>query len=163
MALSAVDALVRENARLRSEAEQRVVEIERRQRVAEGLRDLLAIVNSGHKLDEILAEVLAQSSRLLGNDAGTIYLCDDQQPDILRARASSGMDVDSLATQVRIGSPTTGLAVLQGRTLVCDDLAVALTEDITQASQTVLCEEDGFARVVRLAPRTDPDLERGQV
>jgi len=163
MALSAVDALVRENARLRSEAEQRVVEIERRQRVAEGLRDLLAIVNSGHKLDEILAEVLAQSSRLLGNDAGTIYLCDDQQPDILRARASSGMDVDSLATQVRIGSPTTGLAVLQGRTLVCDDLAAALTEDITQASQTVLCEEDGFARVVRLGSRTDPDLERGQV
>jgi GAF domain-containing protein len=162
MALSAVDALVRENARLRSEAEQRVLEIERRQRVAEGLRDLLAIVNSGHKLDEILAEVLAQSSRLLGNDAGTVYLCDDQQPDILRARASMGMDVDSLATQVRIGSPTTGLAVLQGRTLVCDDLAAALTEDITDASQTVLCEDDGFARVVRLAMRTDPDLERGQ-
>ena len=69
MALSAVDALARENARLRREAEQRVLEIERRQRVAEGLRDLLAIVNSGHKLDEILDAVLAQSSRLLGADA----------------------------------------------------------------------------------------------
>ena len=94
MALSAVDALVRENARLRSEAEQRVLEIERRQRVAEGLRDLLAIVNSGHKLDEILAEVLAQSSRLLGNDAGIVYMCDEEQPDILRARASMGMDLE---------------------------------------------------------------------
>ncbi len=162
MALSAVDALARENARLRREAEQRVLEIERRQRVAEGLRDLLAIVNSGHKLDEILDAVLAQSSRLLGADAGVVYLCDDHQPDILQARASMGMDRESLAPQVRIGSPTTGLAVKQARTLVCDDLADALSEDLARASDTVLEEADGFARVVRLGSRTDPDLDRGQ-
>jgi GAF domain-containing protein len=162
MALSAVDALVRENARLRREAEQRVLEIERRQRVAEGLRDLLAIVNSGHKLDEILAEVLAQSSRLLGNDAATVYLCDEPDSGLLRARASMGMDMDSLAPQVRIGSPTTGLAVQQGRTLVCDDLAAALSTDLGASSETLLEEADGFARVVRLPARTDPDLERGE-
>ena len=47
-------------------------EIERRQRVAEALRDLMAVVNSNHDLDEILAKVLAQSSRLLGNDASAL-------------------------------------------------------------------------------------------
>ncbi|HEY2594136.1 MAG TPA: GAF domain-containing protein, partial [Chloroflexota bacterium] len=161
MAVSAVEALARENARLRREAEQRVLEIERRQRVAEGLRDLLAIVNSGHTLDEILVAVLEQSSRLLGNDAGIVYLANDGQSDLLQARASMGVDTESLAPQVRIGSPTTGLAVQQGRTLVCDDLAAALTEDLTRASDTVLDEADGFARVVRLPTRTDPDLERG--
>ncbi|MBV9577057.1 MAG: GAF domain-containing sensor histidine kinase [Chloroflexi bacterium] len=159
MAVRAADALARENARLRREAEQRVLEIERRQRVAEGLRDLLAIVNSGHNLDEILAEVLAQSSRLLGNDAAVVYLRDAPQSDILWARASTGMDDDSLAPQVRIGSPTTGLAVEQGRTLVCDDLVLALSEDLTRASDTVLVEASGFARVVRLGSQTDPDLE----
>src|SRR5215471_2955019 len=102
MALTAVDALVRENARLRSEAEQRVLDIERRQRVAEALRDLLAIVNSGHRLDEILAEVLAQSSRLLGNDAAVVYLRDAPESSTLRARAWIGMDLDSLAQEVRI-------------------------------------------------------------
>ncbi|MBV9326388.1 MAG: GAF domain-containing sensor histidine kinase [Chloroflexi bacterium] len=162
MALSAVDALARENARLRREAEQRVLEIERRQRVAEGLRDLLAIVNSGHKLEEILAEVLAQSSRLLGNHAATVYLCDDPDSHLLLARAWVGMDVDTLAPQVRIGSPMTGLAVEQGRTLVCDDLAAALSDELTRSGETVLDEADGFARVVRLPARTDPDLERGQ-
>jgi GAF domain-containing protein len=161
MALSAVDALVRENARLRREAEQRVLESERRQRVAEGLRDLLAIVNSGHRLDEILAEVLAQSSRLLGNDAAIVYLCDEPESGLLRARASMGMDVDSLAPEVRIGSPTTGLAVRQGRTLVCNDLAAALSDDLKHSRETVLEEADGFARVVRLPVRTDPDLDRG--
>ncbi len=162
MALSAVDALARENARLRREAEQRVLEIERRQRVAEGLRDLLAVVNSGHKLDEILAAVLEQSSRLLGNQAGIVYLSHGPESDLLEARASMGMDTESLAPQIRIGSPTTGLAVLQHRTLVCDDLRAALSEEITGSSQTVLEEADGFARVVRLASRTDPDLDRGQ-
>jgi hypothetical protein len=65
-------ALAIENARLRSEAEQRLDGIQQRQRVAEALRDLMAVVNSNHDLDEILAEVLAQSSRLLGNDAGAV-------------------------------------------------------------------------------------------
>jgi GAF domain-containing protein len=161
MARSAVDALARENARLRREAEQRVLEIERRQLVAEGLRELLAIVNSGHKLDEILAAVLEQSSRLLGSQAGIVYLCDDRESDLLEARASMGMDNESLAPRVRIGSPTTGLAVQQRRTLVCDDLRAALSEELTHSSQTLLEEADGFARVVRLASRTDPDLDRG--
>src|SRR4029453_11928387 len=69
-------ALAIENAHLRAQAEQRLKEIERRRRVAEALRDLLAVVNSNHDLDEILTEVLAQSSRLLGNDASAVYLLD---------------------------------------------------------------------------------------
>jgi GAF domain-containing protein len=155
-------ALAIDNARLRAQVEQRFGEIERRQRVAEGLRDLLAVVNSGHNLDEILAEVLGQSSRLLGNDAGIVYIRDQQRTDILCARASLGLNAESLAQEVRVGSPTTGLAVLQGRTLVCEDLAAAVTDTVRRASETLLEEMGNFARVVRLGAQTDPDLERGR-
>jgi GAF domain-containing protein len=155
-------ALAIENARLRAEAEQRLAEIERRRRVAEGLRDLLAVVNSSHDLDEILVEVLAQSSRLLGNDASIVYLRDTEEGDILRARAWLGLDPEALARAIRIGSPTTGLAVKQGRTLVCEDLVAAARDELTHAADTRLEEGDGFARVVRLAMQTDPDLEPDQ-
>ena len=152
-------ALAIENARLRSEAEQRLSEIKRRQQVAEALRDLMAVVNSNHDLDEILAEVLAQSSRLLGNDGGAVYLRDADDTDILRVRAAFGLERDHLAREVRVGSPTTGLAVQQGRTLVCHDLSAALAYDVSSASDTQLEDMGGYARVVRMAARTDPDLK----
>ena len=69
-------ALAIENARLHAEVEQRMRENERRRRVAEGMRDLLASVNSTRSLDEVLDLVLAQASDLLGSDAGSVLLLD---------------------------------------------------------------------------------------
>jgi GAF domain-containing protein len=152
-------ALAIENARLRAQADQRLTEIVRRQRVAEGLRDLLAVVNSNHDLDEILGEVLEQSSRLLGNDAGVVYLREGDASDLLRVRATHGMEQSELALEIRVGSPTTGLAVSQGRTVVCYDLVDALSDDVARASDTVLAEHNGYGRIVRMGAQTDPDLE----
>ena len=70
-------ALAIENARLHAEVEQRMRENERRRQVAEGMRDLLASVNSTRSLDEVLDLVLAQASDLLGSDAGSVLLLDD--------------------------------------------------------------------------------------
>ncbi len=151
-------ALAIENSRLRAEADQRLTEILRRQHVAEGLRDLLAVVNSNHDLDEILDEILRQSGRLLGNDAGAVYLRDSEHGEILRVRAAHGLEQGELALELRVGSPTTGLAVSQGRTLVCYDLAAAL-DDKLRAADTRLAEHNGYARVERLGAQTDPDLE----
>jgi GAF domain-containing protein len=152
-------ALAIENARLRAQADQRLTEIVRRQRVAEGLRDLLAVVNSNHDLDEILGEVLEQSSRLLGNDAGAVYLREGDASDLLRVRAAHGMEQSELALEIRVGSPTTGLAVGQGRTVVCYDLVDALSDDVARASDTVLAEHNGYGRILRMGTQTDPDLE----
>jgi GAF domain-containing protein len=91
-----------------------------------------------------------------------VYLRDTDESDILRARAWLGLEPDSLAREVRIGSPTTGLAVQLARTLVCEDLAASVSDDVTRAADTRLEEADGFARVVRLGPQTDPDLEPGR-
>ncbi len=152
-------ALAIENARLRAQADQRLTEIVRRQRVAEGLRDLMAVVNSNHDLDEILVEVLQQSSRLLGCDAGAVYLRDIDDGELLRVRAAHGMEQSELAVEIRVGSPTTGLAVGEGRTYVCYDLLEALADDLARASESVLAQHDGYGRVVRMGARLDPDLE----
>jgi len=140
-------ALAIENARLRAEAEERLVEIERRRRVAEGLRDLVAIVNSNQDLDEILAEVLLQSSRILANHASVVYLRDMNDGDILRARAWLGLRADMLTREIRVGAPTTGLAVQQARTQVCEDNAADGSE-----RQTRFAEGEGFARAVVSTP-----------
>src|SRR5687768_2711964 len=55
-------------------------EMERRQ-IAEGLRDLLAVVNSSRSLSDILDRVVTQAGELLGSAAGAVYLQDDDQPD----------------------------------------------------------------------------------
>ena len=152
-------ALALENARLRSEAEHRLDEIARRQRVAEALRDLLAVINSSPHLEDILDEALKQSSRLLGNNAGVVYLRQHETDDTLHVRASIGLSAEQLASEVRVGSPTTGLAVQKSRTLVCWDLTEALGHPSLRAADTVLEDFGTYERVVRLGPRTDPDLE----
>jgi signal transduction histidine kinase len=159
LAFAQQGALALENARLRTQAEQRLAEIGRRQRVAEALRDLLAVVNSNHDLNQILVELLEQSSRLLGNEAGAIYLKEHDEDTTLRVKASMGLRREQIAERVRIGSPTTGLAVKQVRTLVCSDLSKALGDESLSAADTQLEDFGSYARIVRLGPRTDPDLE----
>jgi hypothetical protein len=92
---------------------------DRRREVAEGLRDLLSVVNSGRPLAGILDEVLAQAGRLLGSDGGAVYLRDPDDPALLSVHASRGLEPSQLALKVRTGSPVTGLAVLQRRPVAC--------------------------------------------
>ena len=47
---------------------------QRHRLVAEALRDLLAVVNFGRSLNEILDEILAQAARLLRSDGGAVTL-----------------------------------------------------------------------------------------
>jgi GAF domain-containing protein len=121
----------------------------------------MAVVNSSNDLEDILLEVLGQSTRLLGNDASVIYLRDSDESDVLRARAWVGLEPDRLARQVRVGTPTSGLAVQQARTLVCEDLAAAATEPLTGVADTRVDEDDGFGRLVRFGAQADLELEPG--
>ena len=68
---------------------ERTLELERRQRVADSLRDILAILNSSRSIAEILDYIVAQACRLLHADASIIYTAveDDQRPG-LQASAS---------------------------------------------------------------------------
>ena len=53
--------------------EDRTHEIERRRRVAEGLRDVLATLNSEQPREEILKHIVSQANHLLDSDACLIY------------------------------------------------------------------------------------------
>jgi signal transduction histidine kinase/ligand-binding sensor domain-containing protein len=57
-----------QNRLLESQIEERTSEIEQRRQVAEGLRDILAIINSNQPLDEILHHIVVQASSLLASN-----------------------------------------------------------------------------------------------
>ena len=75
----------------------------------EGLRDLLAVVNSSRGLDEILTYIVAQARNVLGADGAMVYLRDAHQPMLLCVKASQGIP-DALLNQTAIvGQPVIGL------------------------------------------------------
>jgi signal transduction histidine kinase len=66
-------AVAIDNARLYVEERERRQEAQRRRRVAEGLRDVLAILNSNRPLDEVLDYIASQAARLMGASASMIF------------------------------------------------------------------------------------------
>ncbi|MBN2469886.1 MAG: GAF domain-containing protein, partial [Anaerolineae bacterium] len=69
-------ALAIENARLHQSEQARRLEADQRRRVAEGLRDILAILNSSRSLPEILNYIVMQSASLLMSQSGVLYRLD---------------------------------------------------------------------------------------
>jgi signal transduction histidine kinase len=115
-------ALAIQNTSLRIGAEQRAHESDRRRAVAEGLSELLSVVNSGRSLSEILDSALAQARRLLQSDAGAVYLLDDSQTGVLTMHASGGHAGDAFPHELPLDSSVIGAAVTHGRAVVCDVL-----------------------------------------
>ena len=70
MSLGDQAALAIENARLYREEHERREEAERRRRVAESMRDTMAVLNSNRSLDDILCQILDQAVRPLGYRRG---------------------------------------------------------------------------------------------
>ena len=62
-----------DNARLYEAEQERLEESERRRRVAEGLRDVLAVLNTDRSLTEVLETIMAHACRLLRSQAGVVY------------------------------------------------------------------------------------------
>lgn len=75
---------------LERRVEERTREIERRREVADGLRDILAVLNSNQSLEVILHHIAAQACRLLHADASVIYRMEDE-PGALVVQASHGL------------------------------------------------------------------------
>lgn len=62
-----------ENARLYQEEKRRHQEDEQRRHVAEGLRDILAALNSNRSLEEILDFIIREAARLLHTDSAALF------------------------------------------------------------------------------------------
>jgi PAS domain S-box-containing protein len=72
-AFAAQAATAMENARLYEAEQARLEESERRRQVAEGLRDVLAVLNTDRPLTEVLDTIVEQACRLLRSQAGVVY------------------------------------------------------------------------------------------
>ncbi len=117
------------------ELENRVVartqEIERRRRVAEGLHDILTVLNTARPLEEILDLIVEQASQLLETDAIAIYRQDDGDsgPRIQAARYLNESEAEE-------STPGKGYPSFATHAPEQDGLPVAATESgMTQAGR----------------------------
>ncbi len=81
---------------LEQRVEERTRELERRRRVADSLRDVLAILNANRPLQETLDFIAAQASHLLGAEASAIYRLESED-EPMAIMASYGLSEGALA------------------------------------------------------------------
>ncbi len=138
-AVVAVDAIVRDvtervlaQRALEQRVEERTREIERRRRVAEGLREMLAVLNSPRAWNEILDHIVGQAIRLLDCAAVAVYrLVTPDGP--LRILAARGLDPEYVANvEFPLGLPAVGQAVSEQRPVTMPDAPAFLASVIEQ-------------------------------
>ena len=85
---------------LEDRVEERTRELERRREVSDGLRDVLAVLNSNQSIEEILNHITEQACRLLRADASAIFRIQRKQGP-LQMQASHGLP-DEFADYLRM-------------------------------------------------------------
>jgi len=111
-----------DNARLYESERQGREESDARRRVAEGLREVLAVLNSQQSLQDILNFIVQQACQLVGSEAAAIL---QPRPDtgILEFGSTCGLDPQlTAALSVPIGQGITGRAMLERRPVVVPDI-----------------------------------------
>ncbi len=134
-------AVAIENSWLYEAEQERRQESERRRRVAEGLREILNVINSNRSLEVILDFIVAQAGRLLGT--GSIAILDYQpDPGLLTVQTAIGLDDDLLRDfKIRVGQGAVGRAVFEQRPVIMDDLMMLDLPD----------QDDGELRQIKTA------------
>ncbi|MEZ4866054.1 MAG: GAF domain-containing protein [Caldilineaceae bacterium] len=107
---------------------ERTSELERRRQVAEGLRDLLTILNSNRPLSDILGYIVGAATQLLGTSSGAIYGWQPQQK-IFTVQATCGLP-PAYATNLTFAAEQSvlGQAIVKRQPVVISNIAAALAE-----------------------------------
>ena len=101
-------------------------EREHRRDVAEGLRGILAVLNSDRPLNAILDYITLYAGRLLEADAVAIYRL-DSETNLLSIQSAHGLSDEYIARfTIPLGQGATGQAVLQGQPVAITDVANAM-------------------------------------
>jgi signal transduction histidine kinase len=120
LASSAIIGL--ENSRLYQEEKIRHLEDEQRRRVAEGLRDILAILNSNRPLEEIIEFIVNQAGRLMSTDTVALYRLESKK-ELLTVEASCGLSEEyKLQMSVPVGTGVIGRAVKERKPISIPDI-----------------------------------------
>jgi signal transduction histidine kinase len=148
------------NVNLEASVVQRTREIQRRQEVAESLREMLSILNTSRPLRDILDYIVVATSRQLGADGGAVF---ELQPDgkTLLIQAEHGLPpAYAKALQFPLDRSFMGRTVVSGQPLVVPDLARALaTQDIgiDPGRQAILAESYRTLLTLPLMRQREPD------
>ncbi len=111
-----------ENARMYEDEKRRHMEDEQRRHVAEGLRDILAILNSNRNLDEILDFIICEAARLMGTDSGALYRLRKEE-NLLTVEAACGLPPEFLpGVSIPVGAGAIGEAVIEKKPVVINDI-----------------------------------------
>ncbi len=109
---------------LEQRVEERTREIEQKRAVAEGLRGILAVLNSNRPLTEILDFIVLKAGHLLGTDTVAVYRL-DPETQLLTIQAARGLPGEYVAhARIPVGQGAVGNAVLRR-----EPLALPLTKD----------------------------------
>ncbi|MGB0385514.1 MAG: GAF domain-containing protein [Ardenticatenaceae bacterium] len=129
------EALQQHATKLEARVMERTQEIERRRRVAEGLREILTALNSNRPFSEILDYIVALGGRLLKTDAAALFQT-DESGSFLRIVAARGLSADYVAnTQIPIGLGVVGQAVKERRPMAISDLLAFLQQDRSEEQE----------------------------
>ncbi len=119
-------ALEAHAAQLEARVQERTYEIGRRRSVAEGLHELLTVLNSDRPLAEILAYIVALASRLLDTDAAALYRLDAAR-GLLTIEAARGLpDTYVAQASVAVGQGAVGRAVHERQPVTISDVGTLL-------------------------------------
>ncbi len=128
MMLASGAAVGLENARLYQEELERRREAEQRRRVAEGLREMVTLLNSERPLGEVLENIVEQAARLLDTETVAVYRLNE--PDglltILTARGLPESYVRTMA--VPLGAGAVGIAAQERRPVLISGSGVVSPE-----------------------------------
>ncbi len=103
-------------------------EMTRRQQVADSLRRMLTVLNSGQPLEAILEHIMAEATAVLGAEAVAIYRLHNEER-LLTIQAAQGLEPGYVAAaRIPVGQSVTGQAVRERRPVALQDVA-ALTPD----------------------------------
>lgn len=106
----------------------RTCELERRHQVAEGLRDLLTILNSNRPLQEILDYIVSAATQLLGTVSGAIYSLQPNQKTLV-VQTTCGLPL-AYATDLTFAADKSflGQAIIKRQPVVVSNIAATLAE-----------------------------------
>ncbi len=115
-----------DSSTMSEDTQEHIQEREHRRDIAEGLRGILAVLNSDKPLDAILDYITLYACRLLQADAVAIYRL-QSETDLLKIQSSNGLSDEYLAhSTIPLGQGATGQAVLQGTPVAITNVANAM-------------------------------------
>lgn len=107
---------------LERRVEERTREIEARRRVAEGMRDILNVLNSEQPLEDILNFIVEQACHLLDTDTGAIYRLEPEK-GLLTIQCWKGLSEEYVNTvSIPVGQGVVGRAVESRAPVVVHDM-----------------------------------------